>query len=142
MNIVTFLSSFLTSSAHCPTRVVIAAGQCLNTLTDDNKDIYIEFQNHPEYTTTLLNLINDSSNTLVQVLACAILLNVREVVNISSTWDEDNDTLGELNKVFPSLQSTIISMETITPLITFRALVFLFIPKLHLVTPLPYLSSE
>lgn len=27
MNIVTFLSSFLTSSAHCPTRVVIAAGK-------------------------------------------------------------------------------------------------------------------
>jgi hypothetical protein len=49
-------------------------GQCLNTLTDDNKDIYIEFQNHPEYTTTLLNLINDSSNTLVQVLACGMCI--------------------------------------------------------------------
>ncbi|KAG0748612.1 hypothetical protein G6F23_001752 [Rhizopus arrhizus] len=99
MNIITFLTSFLISSAHCPIRVVIAAGQCLNTLTDNNKDIFIEFQNHPEYVQNLLSIVNDHSNNLVQVLACAILINIREVVNISNSWAEDVDTSGELHKV-------------------------------------------
>lgn len=88
--LVIFLSSFLLSDKQCPTRVVIAAGnkrvslrnarlklitrstgQCLNTLTDDNKDLYIEFRNHPEYVQSLLNIVkNDNGNTLVQVLSC------------------------------------------------------------------------
>lgn len=73
MNVVAFLTSFLVSGHECPTRVVIAAGQCLNTLTDDNKDICIEFQNHPEYIQSLLNIVNNNENAdhvLVQVLAC------------------------------------------------------------------------
>lgn len=74
MNIVTFLTSFLLSGNQCPTRVVIAAGQCLNTLTDDNRDICIEFQNHPEYIQSLLNIVNNNNDNtdhvLVQVLAC------------------------------------------------------------------------
>lgn len=95
MNIVTFLSSFLLSGDQCPTRVIIAAGesdntwgdnqitdskpqnvgQCLNTLTDDNKDLLIEFQNHPEYTQSLLNIVNQhNDNILIQVLACGKLL--------------------------------------------------------------------
>lgn len=93
MNIITFLTSFLLSGEQCPTRVVVAAGkihlkkdgnktvinlffwlkigQCLNTLTDDNKDLLIEFQNHPQYVESLFNIIkNENENTLVQVLAC------------------------------------------------------------------------
>ncbi|CEP07957.1 hypothetical protein [Parasitella parasitica] len=105
MNIVTFLSSFLISGEQIPTRVIIAAGQCLNTLTDDNKDLYIEFQNHPEYVQTLLNIIRQQhGNTLIQVLACAILMNVRDVVNLSTSWDEDHQDMEELNKlVIPEL---------------------------------------
>lgn len=89
-------------------------------MTDDNKDLYIEFQNHPEYVQSLLNLVKDGNSTLVQVLSCgkkknnkshliysrgtkvgilAILMNVRDVVRLSSSWDDDNDTVGELNKL-------------------------------------------
>ncbi|CAO0800124.1 unnamed protein product [Mucor circinelloides] len=100
MNIVTFLSSFLLSGDQCPTRVIIAAGQCLNTLTDDNKDLLIEFQNHPEYTQSLLNIVNQhNDNILIQVLACAILMNVRDVVRLSSSWDDEQQDMGELNKL-------------------------------------------
>ncbi|KAG1473418.1 hypothetical protein G6F56_000961 [Rhizopus delemar] len=108
MNIITFLTSFLTSSEHCPTRIVIAAGQCLNTLTDNNRDIFIEFQNHPEYTQSLFNIINNHSNNLVQVLACAILLNIREVINMSGSWDDEADTTSDLHKaVIPILTNAL-----------------------------------
>jgi hypothetical protein len=52
---------------------VLFLGQCLNTLTDDNKDLLIEFQNHPQYIESLLNIVkseNTEQNTLVQVLSC------------------------------------------------------------------------
>ncbi|KAI9266494.1 armadillo-type protein [Phascolomyces articulosus] len=101
LNIITFLISFLSSADQCPTNVVIAAGQCLTTLTDNNKDIYIEFQNHPEYVKMLFEILNkfqDSSMILVRVLACAILTNIREVVLATETWEEGQDGSSELNK--------------------------------------------
>jgi hypothetical protein len=73
MNIVSFLISFLISFEQCPTKVVIAAGQCLNTLTDDNMDICMDFQSHPDYAKSLFSIIskNDNPNQiLVQVLSC------------------------------------------------------------------------
>ncbi|KAI9364803.1 armadillo-type protein [Pilaira anomala] len=107
LNIVTFLISFLSAADQCPTHVVVAAGQCLTTLTDDNKDIYIEFQSHPEYIQMLLNILTkfeSPDKLLVRVLACAILMNVREVVQLSGSWDDERDALGELNKtVMPIL---------------------------------------
>jgi hypothetical protein len=47
----------------------------LTTLTEDNKDIYIEFQNHPEYANMLfdiLNKFNTPEKVLVRVLACGM----------------------------------------------------------------------
>ncbi|KAI9259959.1 armadillo-type protein [Helicostylum pulchrum] len=100
MNIVTFLTSFLMSGEQCPTRVIVAAGQCLNTLTDDNKDLLIEFKNNPHYIENLLNIVkNNSQNILVQVLSCAILINVRDVVRLTTSWDEDTDAVAELNEL-------------------------------------------
>ncbi|KAL0092510.1 armadillo-type protein [Phycomyces blakesleeanus] len=111
LNIITFLISFLSAADQCPTRVVVAAGQCLTTLTDENKDIYIEFQNHPEYISTLVGILTKFTrpeDTLVRVLACAILMNLREVMRMSSSWDDDQDPLVELNKmVLPVLISSL-----------------------------------
>ncbi|CAO3613695.1 unnamed protein product [Mucor fragilis] len=111
LNIVTFLISFLSAADQCPTKVVVAAGQCLTTLTDDNKDIYIEFQSHPEYVQMLFNILTkfeSPDKLLVRVLACAILMNVREVVQLSGSWDDERDALGELNKtVMPILISSL-----------------------------------
>ncbi|KAI8644157.1 armadillo-type protein [Parasitella parasitica] len=111
LNIVAFLISFLSAADQCPTRVVVAAGQCLTTLTDDNKDINVEFQSHPEYAQTLLNVLSKCSSPeklQVRVLACATLMNVREAVKLSGLWDDERDALGELNKiVIPILISSL-----------------------------------
>ncbi|KAI9488024.1 armadillo-type protein [Zychaea mexicana] len=111
LNIITFLISFLSSADQCPTHVVVAAGQCLTTLTDNNKDIYIEFQNHPEYVKMLFDILQkfqDPSMNLVRVLACAILTNIREVVLTQETWDDSQDGSSELNKtLLPILSSSL-----------------------------------
>lgn len=102
LNMISFFISFLAAADQCPTRVVVAAGkyiylfiyclriclhkwwylhdvfflkkgQCLTTLTEDNKDIFIEFKNHPEYVNMLfdiLNKFNTPDKVLVRVLAC------------------------------------------------------------------------
>ncbi|KAI7868433.1 armadillo-type protein [Spinellus fusiger] len=101
LNVISFLISFLSAADQCPMRVVVAAGQCLTTLTDENKDIYIEFQNHPEYMTTLTGILTKFTRpeeTLVRVLACAVLMNVQEVMRMSNAWDDEQDPLIELNK--------------------------------------------
>lgn len=42
------------------------------------------------------------------VLPIAILMNVREVVQLSGSWDDERDALGELNKtVMPILISSL-----------------------------------
>ncbi|KAI8336346.1 armadillo-type protein [Chlamydoabsidia padenii] len=111
LNMINFFISFLSAADQCPTRVVVAAGQCLTTLTEDNKDIYIEFQNHPEYANMLfeiLNKFNTPDKVLVRVLACAILMNVKEVVQLSGSWDDERDALTELNKtVLPILVASL-----------------------------------
>ncbi|KAI7904918.1 armadillo-type protein [Cokeromyces recurvatus] len=101
MNLIPFLTSFLISGDSCPTRVILAAGQCLNTLTDDNKDLYIEFQHHSEYIQSLLNIVRneDYNNVFIQVLTCAVLVNIRDVVRFTSSWDDDTDVVAELNQL-------------------------------------------
>jgi len=45
---------------------------------------------------------------MVFVLPIAILMNVREVVQLSGSWDDERDALGELNKtVMPILISSL-----------------------------------
>ncbi|CAO3598218.1 unnamed protein product [Absidia cylindrospora] len=102
LNLIDFFISFLSTADQCPTRVVVAAGQCLTTLTEDNKDILIEFKNHPEYVNMLfdiLNKFNSSDKVLVRVLACAILMNIKEVVQLTGSWDDERDAMTELNKI-------------------------------------------
>ncbi|KAI7877836.1 ARM repeat-containing protein [Lichtheimia hyalospora FSU 10163] len=102
LNIIAFLISFLSSADRIPTRVVIAAGQCLTTLTDNNKDIYIEFQNNPNYIKMLYDIISkfqEPNMILVRVLACAILVNIRDAVQVAEFWDEGQDGASELNKL-------------------------------------------
>ncbi|ORZ14795.1 armadillo-type protein [Absidia repens] len=111
LNMISFFISFLSAADQCPTRVVVAAGQCLTTLTEDNKDIFIEFKNHPEYVNMLfdiLNKFNTPDKVLVRVLACAILMNVKEVVQLTGSWDDERDALTELNKIIlPILVSSL-----------------------------------
>ncbi|KAI9312969.1 armadillo-type protein [Dichotomocladium elegans] len=102
LNVIAFLISFLSAADQIPNRVVVAAGQCLNTLTDNNKDIYIEFQNNSQYIKMLYDIVDkfkDPNMILVRVLACAILVNIREAIQFTEFWDEGDDGASELNKM-------------------------------------------
>ncbi|KAI8887800.1 ARM repeat-containing protein [Backusella circina FSU 941] len=104
LNIVNFLISFLTAADQCPNQVVVAAGQCLTTLTDDNKDIQKEFEGHPEYTQLLLDVLQKyqtMDKMLVRILACAVLMNLRDIV-------QSNNNVEDLNKiVLPILNASL-----------------------------------
>ncbi|RUS17101.1 hypothetical protein BC937DRAFT_90414 [Endogone sp. FLAS-F59071] len=110
LNLIPFLVSFLSAADKAPVKVVVTAGQCLNTLTDDNKEIYFQFQSHPEYTQQLMNVISINTGEdrlLVRILACAILMNIRETIR-STSWDETVDPVAEVNKlVMPILASSL-----------------------------------
>ncbi|KAG1468335.1 hypothetical protein G6F56_003891 [Rhizopus delemar] len=104
INIVGFLILFLSFIDQCPTRVVIAAGQCLATLTDNNKDICAQFQEHPEYTQTLYSVLQkagDNSKLLISVLSCAVLMNIHE------TLGSENDKESLNKNVLPILISSL-----------------------------------
>lgn len=48
------------------------------------------------------------SKPICFVVSIAILMNVREVVQLSGSWDDERDALGELNKtVMPILISSL-----------------------------------
>ncbi|ORE09803.1 ARM repeat-containing protein [Rhizopus microsporus var. microsporus] len=87
LNLAGFLISFLSFIDQCPTRVVTAAGQCLTTLTEDNKEMQAQFQAHPEYTQALLITLQkfapNTAQPLVYVLASATLMNIRHVLGQS-----------------------------------------------------------
>ncbi|CAG8580641.1 43021_t:CDS:2, partial [Gigaspora margarita] len=79
-NIIPFLMSYLIQTCTVPTNTVVSAAQCLHTLTDDNPDVHIHFQQNPQYAQSLLNVINLDENTLsskehllfIKVLCCGI----------------------------------------------------------------------
>ncbi|KAG1051768.1 hypothetical protein G6F43_006048 [Rhizopus delemar] len=96
LNLVGFLISFLSFADQCPARVVIAAGQCLATLTDDNKDGCIQFQEHPEYAQTLFTILQkatDSSKLFICVLSCAILSNIRDTLVLQNGTEDLNKNI-------------------------------------------------
>ncbi|CAG8488637.1 16730_t:CDS:10 [Cetraspora pellucida] len=95
-NIVPFLMSCLIQSNAIPTNTVVAAAQCLHTLTDENPDIHIHFQQNQQYIQSLLNIIKfDESNPsstenllFIKVLCCGILSNICSVVDLSTSKSE------------------------------------------------------
>ncbi|CAG8550386.1 25392_t:CDS:10 [Dentiscutata erythropus] len=95
-NIVPFLMSCLIQSCTIPTQTVIAACQCLHTLTDDNPDVHIHFQQNPQYAQSLLNAINLDEAALpskehllfIKVLCCGILSNLYSVVDLPISKSE------------------------------------------------------
>nr|CAG8455031.1 5151_t:CDS:10 [Entrophospora candida] len=90
-NIISFLLAFFTPSELIPTQTIIAAAQCLNTLTDENPDIYFHFKNNPEYLKLLYHHINSEigdnktsdDHLNVKVLSCGILSNIRSILSPS-----------------------------------------------------------
>ncbi|KAF0441919.1 ARM repeat-containing protein [Gigaspora margarita] len=95
-NIIPFLMSCLIQTCTVPTNTVVSAAQCLHTLTDDNPDVHIHFQQNPQYAQSLLNVINLDENTLsskehllfIKVLCCGILSNLYSVVGLPISKSE------------------------------------------------------
>ncbi|RIA98596.1 armadillo-type protein [Glomus cerebriforme] len=98
MNIVPFLMDFFTHIEKIPPKTVVAAAQCLHTMTDDNSDIYIQFQQNPQYAQILLNVVNleinetstnlNDNHLLMKVLCCGVILNLDSII-ISTVTESD-----------------------------------------------------
>ncbi|KAG0000924.1 hypothetical protein BGZ80_006263 [Entomortierella chlamydospora] len=84
LNLIPFLMSFMSNVDKVPPKVIVAAAQCLYTLTDDNPDCRVVFVKNPEYITPIMNIITLSVNAeqelLIKTLACGIVINLRSVI--------------------------------------------------------------
>ncbi|CAG8651743.1 7721_t:CDS:10, partial [Acaulospora morrowiae] len=87
-NVVPFLVSFFMHSKKIPGKTVLAAAQCLHTITDENPDIHFHFEQNPQYMQVLLNGVKNEENIsseltetllLIKVLYCGILSNLRSI---------------------------------------------------------------
>ncbi|CAB5184586.1 unnamed protein product [Rhizophagus irregularis] len=87
MNIVPFLMAFFTQVEKIPLKTLVAAAQCLHTITDDNSDIHGQFEQNPQYVQVLMNVVNLEITTnlnddyiLIKVLCCGIILNLNSII--------------------------------------------------------------
>lgn len=92
LNIIPFLMEFLKSMDKLPMNLVNVAAQCLNTLTEENEDVYVYFRNTPEYFTILkaiaagqVDVVNkwENNGILLRALASNILYNIRNILVFS-----------------------------------------------------------
>ncbi|RGB33642.1 armadillo-type protein [Rhizophagus diaphanus] len=88
MNIVPFLMAFFTQVEKIPPKTLVAAAQCLHTITDDNSDIHGQFEQNPQYVQVLMNVVNleitanlNDDHILIKVLCCgSIILNLNSII--------------------------------------------------------------
>ncbi|CAB4378961.1 unnamed protein product [Rhizophagus irregularis] len=87
MNIVPFLMAFFTQVEKIPLKTLVAAAQCLHTITDDNSDIHGQFEQNPQYVQVLMNVVNleittnlNDDHILIKVLCCGIILNLNSII--------------------------------------------------------------
>ncbi|CAG8521791.1 435_t:CDS:10 [Diversispora eburnea] len=113
-NFIPFLMSCLINSEKIPISTVLVAAQCLHTMTDDNPDIYLHFEQNHQYIQVLLNgikVIKIEENSplpvddllLIRVLYCGILSNFSSIYIPS---EPESDPIVELNlQLIPVLAS-------------------------------------
>ncbi|KAF8941115.1 armadillo-type protein [Dissophora ornata] len=84
LSIVPFLMSFMNNVDKVPPKVIVAAAQCIYTLTDDNPDCRVIFVKNPDYIKpfqTILSLnVNAEQELLIKALACGIVINLRSII--------------------------------------------------------------
>ncbi|KAJ3299253.1 hypothetical protein HK104_009556 [Borealophlyctis nickersoniae] len=93
-NVFPFLLDLLNPPYEIPYKVVQVAGQCLNTLTEENDACYPIFQSTPDYAERLASISSgtvekynswDENRIIVRVLAANVLYNVREAFPAESS---------------------------------------------------------
>ncbi|KAF9168520.1 hypothetical protein DFQ26_006679 [Actinomortierella ambigua] len=108
LNMVPFLMSFMMNVDKLPPKVLVAAAQCLYTLTDDNPECRQVFTTHPEYTkpfeVILGSNVNAEEELLIKTLTCGIVINLRSVISKNAA---ENDYSDIHNLVLPVLSGAL-----------------------------------
>ncbi|KAF9927084.1 hypothetical protein FBU30_003508 [Linnemannia zychae] len=95
LDIIPFLMSFMSNVDKIPPKVIVAAAQCLYTLTDDNPDCRAVFVKSPDYIQPLKNIIglnvNAEEELLIKTLAAGIIINLRTVVSPKASESDFSD---------------------------------------------------
>jgi len=91
-NIVGFLMEFLKSLDKLPLNLVNVSAQCLNTITEENEDIYKFFTETPDFINVLkaiasgqIPIVNEWENNgiLLKLLSSSILYNIKSIIPFS-----------------------------------------------------------
>ncbi|KAF9977211.1 hypothetical protein BGZ73_006684 [Actinomortierella ambigua] len=108
LNMIPFLMSFMMNVDKLPPKVLVAAAQCLYTLTDDNPECRQVFTAHPEYTkpfeVILGSNVNAEEELLIKTLTCGIVINLRSVISKNAA---ENDYSDIHNLVLPVLSGAL-----------------------------------
>ncbi|KAF9318150.1 hypothetical protein BG003_011710 [Podila horticola] len=108
LNMIPFLMSFMSNVDKLPPKVIVAAAQCLYTLTDDNPDCRVVFVKNPDYIKPFMNIlslnVNAEEELLIKTLACGIVINLRTII---STKASENDFSEIHSAVLPVLSSSL-----------------------------------
>ncbi|KAG0089287.1 hypothetical protein BGZ93_003756 [Podila epicladia] len=108
LNMIPFLMSFMSNVDKLPPKVIVAAAQCLYTLTDDNPDCRVVFVKNPDYIKPLMNILNLNVNAeeelLIKTLACGIVINLRSIISSKAS---ENDFSEIHSAVLPVLSSAL-----------------------------------
>ncbi|KAI1299933.1 hypothetical protein EDD11_006353 [Mortierella claussenii] len=84
LNLVPFLMTFMNNVDKVPPKVIVAAAQCLYTMTDDNPECRVTFVKNPDYIKPLMTIlslnVNAEQELLIKTLACGIVINLRSVI--------------------------------------------------------------
>ncbi|GJJ76330.1 hypothetical protein EMPS_08689 [Entomortierella parvispora] len=108
LNVIPFLMAFVSNVGKLPPRVVVAAAQCLYTLTDDNPDCRVVFVKNPDYVKPFMAILNTNveaeEELLIKTLACGIVINLRSIISPKAA---DSDFSDIHNAVLPVLSSAL-----------------------------------
>ncbi|KAG0038427.1 hypothetical protein BGZ82_000251 [Podila clonocystis] len=108
LNMIPFLMSFMSNVDKLPPKVIVAAAQCLYTLTDDNPDCRVVFVKNPDYIKPFMNILNLNVNAeeelLIKTLACGIVINLRSIISSKAS---ENDFSEIHSAVLPVLSSAL-----------------------------------
>ncbi|KAG0341537.1 hypothetical protein BG004_005993 [Podila humilis] len=108
LNMIPFLMSFMNNVDKLPPKVIVAAAQCLYTLTDDNPDCRAVFVKNPDYIKPFMNIltlnVNAEEELLIKTLACGIIINLRTIISSKAS---ENDFSEIHTAVLPVLSSTL-----------------------------------
>ncbi|KAF9909723.1 hypothetical protein EC991_008204 [Linnemannia zychae] len=98
LDIIPFLMSFMSNIDKIPPKVIVAAAQCLYTLTDDNPDCRVVFVKNPNYIQPLKNIlglnVNAEEELLIKTLAAGIVINLRTIISPKASESDFSDIHG------------------------------------------------